>query len=112
MNEICFLTPLGGHSSVTGTEIVLEVMEKKPALQAAIEPRSSEEAPERDNGDIPGDHLGWPAFHSFLKLNFFGAPNWAARFFLVQYPKMGGNVYTRLPQNIPNDHKLPQMAVK
>jgi len=43
---------------MTGKEITLEVMEKKPALLAAIEARKNEEAMKRDNGDIPGDHLG------------------------------------------------------
>ena len=43
---------------MTGKEITLEVMEKKPALLAAIEPRKNEEVSDLDNGEIPGDHLG------------------------------------------------------
>ncbi len=43
---------------MTGKEITLEVMEKKPALLAAIEPRKNEEVADLDNGEIPGDHLG------------------------------------------------------
>ena len=58
MHEICFYTLLGGSSSMTGKEITLEVMEKKPALLAAIEPRKNEEAPVLDLGEIPGDRLG------------------------------------------------------
>ena len=43
---------------MTGKEITLEVMEKKPALLAAIEPRKNDEATALDLGQIPGDHLG------------------------------------------------------
>ena len=58
MHEICFYTLLGGSATMTGKEITLEVMEKKPALLAAIEPRKNEEVSDLDNGEIPGDHLG------------------------------------------------------
>ena len=43
---------------MTGKEITLEVMEKKPALLATIEPRKNGEVAFLDNGEIPGDHLG------------------------------------------------------
>jgi hypothetical protein len=58
MHEICFYTLLGGSAAMTGKEITLEVMEKKPALLAAIEPRQNEEVVALDNGEIPGDRLG------------------------------------------------------
>lgn len=41
MHEICFYTLLGGSAQMTGKEITLEVMEKKPVLVAAIEPRGN-----------------------------------------------------------------------
>ena len=43
---------------MTGKEITLEVMEKKPALLTAIESRKNDEVEALDNGEIPGDHLG------------------------------------------------------
>ena len=58
MWEICLFTPLGGPSSVTGQEITLEVMEKKPAMLEALSPRTAEEATAADDGSVPGDGLG------------------------------------------------------
>jgi len=66
MHEICFYTLLGGSAAMTGKEITLEVMEKKPALLAAIEPKNNEEVEELDNGDLPGDRLGI-LFYYFVK---------------------------------------------
>jgi hypothetical protein len=42
---------------------------------------------------------------------FFDFHNRVARFFLVQNTKTG-KTYTKLPQNIPNGHKIFPMAVK
>jgi hypothetical protein len=39
------------------------------------------------------------------------AYNWIARFFLVQHTKTGKNI-PKLPQNVPNCHKIYQIAVK
>ena len=56
--EVCIFTPLGGSSALSGQEITLEVMERKPAMMEALEPRSAEEAVVADDGNIPGDGLG------------------------------------------------------
>ena len=56
--EVCIFTPLGGSSAVSGQEITLEVMERKPAMIAALSPKNSEEAPYHDDGSVPGDGLG------------------------------------------------------
>jgi hypothetical protein len=56
--EVCHLTPLGGSSAVTGQEITLEVMEKKPAMLESLAPRAAEEALAADDGSVPGDGLG------------------------------------------------------
>lgn len=58
MWDICIFTPLGGSSALTGQEITLEVMDKKPALVAALAPKTPEEAVANDQGQIPGDGLG------------------------------------------------------
>eukprot|EP00094_Tigriopus_californicus_P009796 TCALIF_09445-PA protein Name:"Similar to Gtf3c1 General transcription factor 3C polypeptide 1 (Rattus norvegicus)" AED:0.03 eAED:0.04 QI:37/0.71/0.62/1/0.85/0.87/8/0/1945 len=58
MYEICMNTPLGSSSSVQGEEIILEKMDKKPALLTAQSPKKCGEAIEYDNATIPGDHLG------------------------------------------------------
>ena len=68
MHEICFYTLLGGSLNMMGKEITLEVMEKKPALLAAIESRKNDEVEALDNGEIPGDHLGeFPSLFNFSK---------------------------------------------
>ena len=51
-------TPLGSSLSVSGEEITLEKMDRKPALQRALSPKKNDEAPLSDRGLIPGDHLG------------------------------------------------------
>lgn len=56
--EVCIFTPLGGSSALSGQEITLEVMERKPAMMEALEPRTAEEAVLADDGSIPGDGLG------------------------------------------------------
>lgn len=56
--EVCIFTPLGGSSALSGQEITLEVMERKPAMMEALEPKNSEEAVLHDDGTIPGDGLG------------------------------------------------------
>ena len=43
---------------MSGQEITLEVMERKPAMIASLSPKTSEEAPNHDDGTIPGDGLG------------------------------------------------------
>ena len=58
MWEVCQVTALGGSSAVTGQEITLEVMEKKPAMLEALSPRSAAEARRADDGSVPGDGLG------------------------------------------------------
>jgi len=56
--EVCIFTPLGGSLALTGQEITLEVMERKPAMVASLAPRTAENAPSHDDGSIPGDGLG------------------------------------------------------
>merc|ERR1740128_565732 len=56
--EICINTPLGESSSLSGQEITLEVMDRKPEMIAALSARQAQEAPQLDKGDIPGDGLG------------------------------------------------------
>jgi len=55
---ICVYTPLGGSAAVTGQEIILELMDRKPAMIAALSPRSADTAPLNDDGHVPGDGLG------------------------------------------------------
>eukprot|EP00092_Neocalanus_flemingeri_P000749 GFUD01000793.1.p1 GENE.GFUD01000793.1~~GFUD01000793.1.p1 ORF type:complete len:1909 (+),score=561.12 GFUD01000793.1:540-5729(+) len=56
--EVCIFTPLGGSSALSGQEITLEVMERKPAMIEALAPQNAEEAALHDDGTIPGDGLG------------------------------------------------------
>ena len=44
MWEICVNTPLGESLILTGQEITLEVMDKKPEMLAALEPCQSDQA--------------------------------------------------------------------
>ena len=43
MYEICMHTPLGGSSALLGKEVVFEFMDKKPAMQATLQPKTSQE---------------------------------------------------------------------
>ena len=52
------VTPLGSSTASQGEEVTLERMDKKPAMMEALSARSAEEAPLKDKGEIPGDHLG------------------------------------------------------
>ena len=58
MWEVCIFTSLGGSSALSGQEITLEVMERKPAMIASLSPKTAEDAPNYDDGSIPGDGLG------------------------------------------------------
>ena len=55
---------LGSINTMAGQSITLEFLRKKPAMIEAIRPRTSEEAPKLDTGEIPGDHLGAAGFDS------------------------------------------------
>jgi hypothetical protein len=46
------------------------------------------------------------------KLSLYSLQMLIARFFFIKYTKTGGNMYTKLAQNIPNGHEVYQMAVK
>ncbi|XP_034239860.1 general transcription factor 3C polypeptide 1 [Thrips palmi] len=73
---ICVNTSLGGRMCVSGKEITVEVLENKPAMEAALQARTPEEAAFLDGGDVPGDHCGAAgldsALFSHLKRNW----NW------------------------------------
>jgi len=58
MWEICVNTPLGESLILTGQEITLEVMDKKPEMLAALEPCQSDQAAAKDTGVVPGDGVG------------------------------------------------------
>ena len=58
MWSICVQTPLGSSSSVTGEEITLERLDRKPAMLTTLNPRKNDEAEKHDQGGIPGDKLG------------------------------------------------------
>jgi hypothetical protein len=70
--------------------------------------------PPRGN-DLTGLKDGPLACLGFFRPVDLYSANWfmysrVARFFLVQFTKMGK--YTKLPQSIPNDSKIYQMSVK
>ena len=58
LSKVCIFTSLGGSSALSGQEITLEVMERKPAMIASLSPKTAEDAPNYDDGSIPGDGLG------------------------------------------------------
>lgn len=76
MWNICVNTPLGGRMCVSGKEITLETLENKPAMEAALQPRNSEEAPLLDSGDVPGDHCGAAGLDSALFAHLKRNWNW------------------------------------
>lgn len=49
---------IGGRLSQSGQVVVVEGVQTKPVMLEAVEPRGVDEAPKRDVGYIPGDHLG------------------------------------------------------
>lgn len=64
---------LGSVNTMAGQCITLEMLRKKPAMIEALRVRESFEAPQMDNGEVPGDHLGAAgfdsAFFAHLKVN-------------------------------------------
>ncbi|KAK3919691.1 General transcription factor 3C polypeptide 1 [Frankliniella fusca] len=74
--NICVNTPLGGRMCMVGKEITLEVLENKPAMEAALQPRSPEEAALHDVGDVPGDHLGAAGLDSAMFAHLKRNWNW------------------------------------
>ena len=61
---------------VSGKEITLEVLENKPAMEAALHPRSPDEATFLDSGDVPGDHCGAAGLDSALFAHLKRNWNW------------------------------------
>lgn len=49
---------------MAGQSITLEMLQKKPAMIEALRVREAHEAPLKDNGEVPGDHLGAAGFDS------------------------------------------------
>ncbi|KAB7499102.1 General transcription factor 3C polypeptide 1 [Armadillidium nasatum] len=58
MFTICMHTPLGAHGSVEGKKLTIKVLHKKPEMIESTKPRDYTEAPQRDNGFLPGDQNG------------------------------------------------------
>ncbi|XP_069972402.1 general transcription factor 3C polypeptide 1 isoform X2 [Penaeus vannamei] len=58
MWTISMHTPLGGHNCMQGKKITIQILDRKPQIIESLTPRSTEEAPARDNGSIPGDGRG------------------------------------------------------
>lgn len=61
---------------VSGKEITVEVLENKPAMEAALQARNPEEAPTLDGGDVPGDHCGAAGLDSALFAHLKRNWNW------------------------------------
>ncbi|XP_063842783.1 general transcription factor 3C polypeptide 1-like isoform X2 [Scylla paramamosain] len=55
---IAMHTPLGGHNCMQGKKITIQILDRKPQILETLTPRSTWEAPFRDNGTIPGDGRG------------------------------------------------------
>ncbi len=64
MWNICSNTLLGSVNTMAGQSITLEMLQKKPAMIEALRVREAHEAPLKDNGEVPGDHLGAAGFDS------------------------------------------------
>lgn len=73
---ICVNTALGGRMCVSGKEITVEVLENKPAMEAALQARTPEEAAFLDSGDVPGDHSGAAGLDSALFAHLKRNWNW------------------------------------
>ncbi|XP_042863797.1 general transcription factor 3C polypeptide 1-like [Penaeus japonicus] len=58
MWTISMHTPLGGHNCMQGKKITIQILDRKPQIIDSLTPRSTHEAPARDNGSIPGDGRG------------------------------------------------------
>ncbi|XP_037803043.1 general transcription factor 3C polypeptide 1-like [Penaeus monodon] len=58
MWTISMHTPLGGHNCMQGKKITIQILDRKPQIIESLTARSTEEAPARDNGSIPGDGRG------------------------------------------------------
>ena len=79
LSKVCIFTSLGGSSALSGQEITLEVMERKPAMIASLSPKTAEDAPNYDDGSIPGDGLGAAGLDSsiFAHLKVILASDWS-----------------------------------
>lgn len=57
---------IGGRMCMDGQMVVVEGLQTKPEMLLALESRGVDEAPLRDTGYLPGDHLGAAGFDSAM----------------------------------------------
>nr|XP_045612135.1 general transcription factor 3C polypeptide 1-like isoform X1 [Procambarus clarkii] len=82
MWTISMHTPLGGHNCMQGKKITIQILDRKPQIIESLTPRSTDEAPTRDVGYIPGDGRGAggldSAMFAHLKRNWSSTSGHAA----------------------------------
>ncbi|XP_069959232.1 general transcription factor 3C polypeptide 1 isoform X2 [Cherax quadricarinatus] len=82
MWTISMHTPLGGHNCMQGKKITIQILDRKPQIIECLTPRSTCDAPARDNGYIPGDGRGAggldSAMFAHLKRNWSSSSGHAA----------------------------------
>eukprot|EP00095_Tigriopus_kingsejongensis_P011852 maker-scaffold493_size155937-snap-gene-0.21 protein:Tk11852 transcript:maker-scaffold493_size155937-snap-gene-0.21-mRNA-1 annotation:"general transcription factor 3c polypeptide 1" len=109
MYDICMNTPLGSSTSVQGEEIILEKMDKKPALLVAQSPRKCIEAINSDDGEIPGDHLGAAGLDSSMFAHL--KRNWSWTSSSGTRPRMDPSQQTDKKYPFPSTLKAPKLSV-
>lgn len=85
---------------VSGKEIMLEVLENKPAMEESLHPRNPDEAASLDSGGVPGDHCGAAGLDSALFAHLKRNWNW--------YNHVSDSDIDGTPSPVVNAH-LPQV---
>lgn len=105
--SICINTNLGARNAVTGQFIVLEQALTKPKLVEACRPKTAEEAPNMDDGHIPGDRRGAAGLDSALFAHLKRNWNWNE---LFSHPQKKSDV-AEVPKSVEKVQKVKESKI-